>query len=269
MDGTPAKAGSPAGFEVRVSASGFPIFCKPAEPKWVAPAAGGAGAAAAADEKGRIKTRLTKAHGDRVGGGVGKVGSPFPLAPNPSWIKDRAAVYDEIIAAQKARLASKPRVPIKVTLPDGKVIDGVSWETTPLQIAEGISKGLAGSAVVARVTYISRIGLEEADGANVVNTGPEEEEEAGAGAAAAKPELWDLPRPLEGDCKLELLKFDDKDGKMVFWHSSAHVLGECLECQFGGQLCIGPPTEEGFYYDAYMGEQCVTRIIRSRQWRQA
>jgi threonyl-tRNA synthetase len=44
---------------------------------------------------------------------------------------------------------------------------------------------------------------------------------------------------------------------MVFWHSSAHILGECLECSYGGKLCIGPPTEEGFYYDAYMGDQCV------------
>ena len=33
--------------------------------------------------------------------------------------------------------------------------------------------------------------------------------------------------------------------------------GECLECGYGGKLCIGPPTEEGFYYDAYMGDQCV------------
>ena len=52
---------------------------------------------------------------------------------------------------------------------------------------------------------------------------------------------------------LALLKFDDKEGRAVFWHSSAHVLGECLECKFGAKLCIGPPTEEGFYYDAYMG----------------
>lgn len=175
-----------------------------------------------------------------------------------------------MIAAQKARLAAKPREPITITLPDGKVIAGTSWETTPLQVAEGISKGLAGAVVVAKVSYTGpRIGLVEADGAAVVNTGPEEEEEgeemmggAAGGAAAAsaapkasKPELWDLTRPLEGNCRLELLKFDDKEGKMVFWHSSAHVLGECLECSYGGKLCIGPPTEEGFYYDTYVGAQ--------------
>jgi threonyl-tRNA synthetase len=196
-----------------------------------------------------------------VEGALGKIGTPFKPAPNPSWIKDRAATYDEIIAEQRARLAAKPREPIAITLPDGKTLEGVSWQTTPLQIAEGISKGLAAAVVVAKVSYTRRIAQEAADGANVVNTGPEEEEEEAAApgaapvAAASKPELWDLTRPLEGDCRLELLKFDDKEGKMVFWHSSAHMLGECLECSLGGHLCIGPPTEEGFYYDAYLGEK--------------
>ena len=160
----------------------------------------------------------------------------------------------QIISEQKARLAAKPRVPINVTLPDGKVIPGTSWETTPLQIAESLSKSLAKAVVVAKVTYTGpRVAIEDADGLNIVNTGPEEEE----GEEVAKAELWDLVRPLEGDCKLELLKFDDKEGKMVFWHSSAHVLGECLECNYGGKLCIGPPTEEGFYYDTYLGERWV------------
>jgi len=171
----------------------------------------------------------------------------------------------QVIAAQKERLAAKPREPITITLPDGKTIAGTSWETTPLQVAEGISKGLAASVVVAKVSFTGpRLGLVEADGAAVVNTGPEEEEEGeemgGAGAAASapkasKPELWDLTRPLEGNCRLELLKFEDKEGRMVFWHSSAHILGECLECAYGGKLCIGPPTEEGFYYDTYVGAQ--------------
>jgi threonyl-tRNA synthetase len=201
--------------------------------------------------KAREKTRLTKESGDRVEGSAGIIGVPFKPTENPSWLKDRAAVYDEIISEQKARIAAKPRVPIKISLPDGKVIDGTSWETTPMSIAEGISKGLAQNVVVGKVTYTGpRVGVVEEDGLGVVNTGPEDEEE---GATASKAELWDLYRPLEGDCSLQLLKFEDKEGKMVFWHSSAHVLGECLECKYGAKLCIGPPTEEGFYYDAYMG----------------
>jgi len=71
-------------------------------------------------------------------------------------------------------------------------------------------------------------------------------------------ELYDLSRPLEGDCTLDILTFDDPLGKQVFWHSSAHILGEALEQDFGCHLCIGPPLQSGFYYDAYMGSTKIT-----------
>jgi threonyl-tRNA synthetase len=41
----------------------------------------------------------------------------------------------------------------------------------------------------------------------------------------------------------------------TFWHSSAHVLGQALELQYGVDLTIGPALEEGFYYDCYMGDK--------------
>ena len=220
----------------------------------IVPAAG-----AGADEKGgREKTRLTTEAGDRVVGEAAstKLGAIFKPAADPAFLTARTALYDSLKAAQDARVAAKPRVAIRVTLPDGKVVEGVSWQTTPLSIAESISKGLAAACVVAKVTYKSpRVGIEAADGGGIVNTGPEDEEgvAVAASATASAPELWDLTRPLEGDCDLALLKFEDKEGKAVFWHSSAHVLGECLECGYGAQLCIGPPTEDGFYYDAYLG----------------
>ena len=88
----------------------------------------------------------------------------------------------------------------------------------------------------------------------MVNTGPEEEEKD----HGPKFELYDLDRVLEGDCQLELLDFEDPLGKMVFWHSSAHVLGEALELDFGCHLCIGPPLASGFYYDAYIGKERIT-----------
>jgi threonyl-tRNA synthetase len=44
---------------------------------------------------------------------------------------------------------------------------------------------------------------------------------------------------------------------MVFWHSSAHVLGEELERDFGVHLCHGPPTDNGFFYDAYAGSSVI------------
>ena len=56
---------------------------------------------------------------------------------------------------------------------------------------------------------------------------------------------------LEKSCSLEFLNFDSGlDAKMVYWHSSAHLLGECSERRWGCDLCIGPPLEEGgFYYE--------------------
>ena len=67
--------------------------------------------------------------------------------------------------------------------------------------------------------------------------------------------LWDMTRPLVGSVSMmEFLKFeDDVDARTVFWHSSAHVMGEALERLFGSRLTIGPPLAGGFYYDSYMG----------------
>jgi threonyl-tRNA synthetase len=62
-----------------------------------------------------------------------------------------------------------------------------------------------------------------------------------------------LDRPLEGDVTLKFLKFDEDDeAKQVFWHSSAHILGEACERFCGGHLCYGPPIAEGFYYDMHL-----------------
>jgi threonyl-tRNA synthetase len=64
--------------------------------------------------------------------------------------------------------------------------------------------------------------------------------------------LFDLTRPLEKSCKLQLLDFDSDDGKKVFWHSSAHVLGAACESHFGCNLVIGPNIEDGFFYEMSM-----------------
>lgn len=74
-------------------------------------------------------------------------------------------------------------------------------------------------------------------------------------------ELYDSFRPLEGDCDLKLLTFEDPEGKMVFWHSSAHILGESMEREFGVHLCHGPPTESGFFYDAYTGHDVINNFF--------
>lgn len=67
-----------------------------------------------------------------------------------------------------------------------------------------------------------------------------------------------MDRPLESDCKIEILKFDDEEAQAVFWHSTAHIMGEAMERLYGGHLCYGPPIENGFYYDMYIDNNQVS-----------
>ncbi|GBM66055.1 Threonine--tRNA ligase, cytoplasmic [Araneus ventricosus] len=147
------------------------------------------------------------------------------LKPWPSYIQERLLLWDKLWAEYEADLQSKVPEPIKITLPDGKVVDGESWRTTPYQVAQGISQGLADNTVIAKVSGV----------------------------------LWDLDRPLENDCTLQLLKFDSEEGKQVFWHSSAHMMGEAMERIYGGCLCYGPPIDNGFYYDMYTDGLAVSK----------
>uniref|UniRef100_A0A4W3JZ64 threonine--tRNA ligase n=1 Tax=Callorhinchus milii TaxID=7868 RepID=A0A4W3JZ64_CALMI len=149
------------------------------------------------------------------------------LDPWPDYINKRLELYNKLKAENDtilAERAAKDSKPITVTLPDGKQVEGESWKSTPYQIACGISQGLADNTVVAKVNGV----------------------------------VWDLDRPLEDDCILALLKFDDEEAKTVYWHSSAHILGEAMERIYGGCLCYGPPIENGFYYDMYLEEEGVS-----------
>ncbi|XP_058809082.1 threonine--tRNA ligase 1, cytoplasmic isoform X2 [Phymastichus coffea] len=139
----------------------------------------------------------------------------------PTYIQDRITLFDKLKAEYEAELATKLSAEITVTLPDGKKISAQSWRTTPYDVAKGISIGLADNTIIAKVNG----------------------------------EVWDLDRPLESDCKLELLKFDNPEAQAVFWHSSAHILGEVVERVYGGCLCYGPPIENGYYYDMYIGDK--------------
>ena len=140
------------------------------------------------------------------------------LSPQPQFLSERLKLFEKLKAKSDAERAAKPREPITITLGDGSIKQGTSWETTPAEIAKGISNSLLKRTVVAKL-----------------NGDPEQ--------------LWDLERPLEASCKLELLSFEDELGKKVFWHSSAHILGEASERRFGCSLCIGPPIDNGFYYE--------------------
>eukprot|EP00971_Amphidinium_carterae_P229348 4549998-Amphidinium_carterae.1 len=87
-----------------------------------------------------------------------------------------------------------------------------------------------------------------------VESDDEEEEEEKSGDEK-KAVQWDLTRPLEGSCRLDLMKFDSATGNEVYWHSSSHMLGAALEKLYGGYLGVGPPLENGFYYDIFVGEK--------------
>ena len=110
---------------------------------------------------------------------------------------------------------------IKITLPDGSVRE-VPQGSTGLDIARGISEGLARNVLSAKVNG----------------------------------EVWDATRPITTDAEVTLLTWNDQDGKNTFWHSSAHLLAEALEALYPGiKLGIGPYSERGgFYYDIDFGD---------------
>ncbi len=104
---------------------------------------------------------------------------------------------------------------IKITLPDGSVRDYPKGSSS-YEIALSISEGLARNVLAAKVNGI----------------------------------VQDANLPLETDAKLQLLTWNDADGKSTFWHSSAHLMAEALETLYPKvKFWVGPPLENGFYYD--------------------
>lgn len=112
---------------------------------------------------------------------------------------------------------------IHVTLPDGSVRQ-YNAGATALDVALSISEGLARNVLAAKVNN----------------------------------EVVDATRPITGDCTLQLLTWNDTEGKSTMWHSSAHLMAEALEALYPGiKLAIGPPIANGFYYDVDFGDQTI------------
>lgn len=108
---------------------------------------------------------------------------------------------------------------IKITLPDGSVKE-FDRGVTGLDIAASISEGLARNALAIKVNG----------------------------------EVRDLSRPIEEDARIQILTWNDPEGKAAFWHSSAHLMAEALEALYPGvKFGIGPAIENGFYYDVDLG----------------
>jgi threonyl-tRNA synthetase len=113
---------------------------------------------------------------------------------------------------------------INITFPDGNIRQYAAG-TTALDVAKSISEGLA------------RVVL----------------------AASVNGEVRDLTRPIHSDASIVFHKWDDKEGKQTYWHSSAHLLAEALEALFPGtKFGIGPAIDNGFYYDVDTGERTLT-----------
>ncbi len=109
---------------------------------------------------------------------------------------------------------------IKITLPDGTT-KNYEEGTTPYQVALDISEGLARNVLSAKVNG----------------------------------QVWDATRPLNSDAHIQLLTWNDPEGQNTFWHSSAHLLAEALEALYPGvKFGIGPPIDNGFYYDVDFGD---------------
>ncbi|KAJ7253069.1 hypothetical protein B0H12DRAFT_1233777 [Mycena haematopus] len=149
---------------------------------------------------------------------------PLELQPPPAFFDHRIKIFEKLKAEHDEFVKTQPRDDIVITMPDGSERKGKSWETSPMDVAKEVSKSLSERVVIAKVNG----------------------------------ELWDLERPLEGSCKLELLDFEHPEGKKVFWHSSAHVLGEAAERHYGCHLCLGPPTDDGFFYEMGMEDRAVS-----------
>ncbi|MGZ3840370.1 MAG: threonine--tRNA ligase [Flavisolibacter sp.] len=112
---------------------------------------------------------------------------------------------------------------INITLPDGAVRQYPKG-TSALDVAKSISEGLAKKVLAADI-----------DG-----------------------QVWDASRPIYTDVKLKLLTWEDNNGKNTFWHSSAHLMAEAIETLFpGAKFWVGPPVENGFYYDVDLGDQSI------------
>ncbi len=113
---------------------------------------------------------------------------------------------------------------INITFPDNSVKQFESG-VTPLDIAKSISPRLAQDVLAASVNDCE----------------------------------WDLSRPIVEDACLKLFKWEDREGKHAFWHSSAHLLAEALQELYPGvKFGIGPAIENGFYYDIDPGDHKLT-----------
>ena len=113
---------------------------------------------------------------------------------------------------------------VQVSLPDGSMRE-YPIGSSAMDVALSISEGLARNVLAAKIDGV----------------------------------VQDASFSLHTNCQLQLLTWNDAEGKSTMWHSSAHLMAEALEFVFPGvKLAIGPPITNGFYYDIDLGEHTIT-----------
>ena len=143
----------------------------------------------------------------------------------PGYWEERNTLFQKAYDRQAAELAAKEKTPIKVIV-DGKEVAAKAWETTPEMLLKELSPVAPETIATNPIVAVRVDGVE-----------------------------WDLLRVLEpsADGKvMEWIFFDSEAGRHIFWHSSAHILGQALEHRFHGLLNVGPATDSDFYYDMAM-----------------
>jgi threonyl-tRNA synthetase len=113
---------------------------------------------------------------------------------------------------------------IQIRFPDGAVREYQEGSSS-MDIAKSISEGLARKVLAAKVNG----------------------------------QVWDAARSITDDATLQLITWDDAEGKNTFWHSSAHLMAEAVEALYPGvKFWVGPALDRGFYYDMDLGGRQMT-----------
>ncbi|XP_056901916.1 threonine--tRNA ligase 1, cytoplasmic isoform X1 [Takifugu flavidus] len=137
---------------------------------------------------------------------------------------DRLQIFESLREKQNKR-AKATEAPLSIRLPDGRTVAGTAGVTTPLFVAQSV-----------RVK--------------------------GALVSTVNGELWELGRPMEADCELDLLGYDTAEGRQAAWRTGACVLSGVLETGFGAEVCREGASEFGLYCDHVLSNRslCLSAV---------
>lgn len=149
-----------------------------------------------------------------------------------SGLSERVRVFESLQERQGNRRSSITKETLRIRLADGRTVEGTAGVTTPLVIAKNER---------IRGPLVSRV----------------------------NGQLWELFRPLEDDCELQLLGFNTAEGKQVLWRTGACVLGGVLEARFGAELCREGVSDTGLFCDHQLENSALSLSEVEQKCREA